>query len=538
MSTSSFRAFLIARGRSRTSSLDGADVGLEIDSKGRLNLAELIERLRDPNEPESPPPRMILERVLIREGSVGLLDLSRERATAKVVPLNLQLTGVSTLRDSKGGYELTATLPGGGSLAWKGSVSLEPLASSGEFNMRGLQLATAWRFLRDELSIAEPRGALALAGRYDAAYDKGKGSAAVEAFQAELSGLSLGLAGGASPLIALEKIRIDDARFSLATRELVVPKLELSTGSVTASIAKDGTLDWERIGKPAAAEPPRGDAQAAAPDTQPWRVRVERIGVEKVALNYADASRSPELQVRASALSGALGLDVTTGAGPPRIVAHDIQIAVNGTSVLAPAPDAAAATLDALTLTGGRVDVAERIVSAKALTLTGGGVKVERGPDGPVGLSARAGPTERCENSVRARAEGPRQEGRGGRRVALQGGLGRAHAFPRRVRRSQRETRASVRRRNRLGLAHARRQREQDADRLRDRDQGRATRHDQSHRHAHAGFRSGKREDGGSGHRARSAEAARRTLYRARLEVGAPRCRCGRRLPCGRRNRR
>ena len=276
-----------------TYELRGLDLRLEIGSDGRLNLTELIGRLRDPEQAREGPPPLFFEHLAVSDSRVNLIDLSGEtRADVTFAPVNLELVNIGTFPDNKGHYTLAASLPSGGSLAWKGNVSLQPLASSGEISIRGMKLSTVWQFLRDELRVAEPSGELVIAGRYDFVYEESKPTLGVSRLEAEVSGLALAPAGDAPPLLALRSIRLSDARFALANRELVVPRLTLSDGELRASVSDDGTLDWQRL----VVRESSGQShdETLPPDAEPWRVRLENIGIEKVGLTYTDRSTKPE----------------------------------------------------------------------------------------------------------------------------------------------------------------------------------------------------------------------------------------------------
>jgi uncharacterized protein involved in outer membrane biogenesis len=168
-----------------------------------------------------------------------------------------------------------------------------------------------------------PSGELVLAGRYDFVYEQSKPALGVSRLQAEVSGLALAPAAEAPALLALRSIRISDARFALANRELVVPRLQLSEGELSASVSDDGTLDWQR--RVVRKSSGQSHDENRPPGAQPWRVRLESVAIEKVALTYPDRSTMPELVVHAGALNGGFLLDVTAGAGPLPVVAEDIQ---------------------------------------------------------------------------------------------------------------------------------------------------------------------------------------------------------------------
>src|SRR3546814_5577222 len=53
------------------------------------------------------------------------------------------------------------------------SLSLVPIGSTGRFGLRGLPLATAWRFVQEDVALAEPAGGVDADVRYQLAYRDG-----------------------------------------------------------------------------------------------------------------------------------------------------------------------------------------------------------------------------------------------------------------------------------------------------------------------------------------------------------------------------
>ena len=396
---------------------EGLGLRLEVDREGRLNVMELVKRLQGPQEPErkeEPPPSVIVEHMMVSDSSISFSDLSDATpASTTLAPINLELTGFSTIPDREGRYTLAASLPAGASLAWKGSLTLHPLASSGEFSIKGMKLATAWQFLRDELRMAEPHGEFTLAGHYDFSREQGKTTLGVTGIQAEMSGLLVAPPAGSPALLALRSLRISDARFALDDRKLVVPRLRLLDGKLSASLASDGTLDWQRLVKATAAAPQPDDGAEVAdtPDAadtvgakQPWQVRVENVDIENIALAYTDHMKSPAAAFRAGAISSKFKLDMAAGTGPAQVVVEDFQLAVNNATVAAIAAGTANvasaantanaantagmvdAALDSFRLTGGRLDTRTRTALVENVIVSNGDIVITRGPDGPTGL--------------------------------------------------------------------------------------------------------------------------------------------------------
>ena len=159
--------------------------------------------------------------------------LGSNASTTPVAPINLEVLNLATLPDRHGRYAITAAVPDGGTITWHGDVSLLPTASAGELEVKGVKLATAWAFVRDELRLAEPDGSVDVAMRYRFGYQDRQATLGLDDIRAQVSGLALRARGGGDPILALDTIAASGGRLDLATRELVVPSIELASGSVT-----------------------------------------------------------------------------------------------------------------------------------------------------------------------------------------------------------------------------------------------------------------------------------------------------------------
>ncbi|HEX2828802.1 MAG TPA: DUF748 domain-containing protein [Burkholderiales bacterium] len=367
--------------------LESADLGLEIDRNARLNLLEVLRRLFKEPEPDEPTARVLIDRLVVRDTRVGITDLSGElRAEAAFAPINLELDNLSTLPDSEGRYTLNARLPAGGSLAWKGRLSLEPIASAGELSIKGAKLESLWRFRRPGLNLARPDGDLSIAGHYDFRYQEGHATLLLNGMQAQANGLLFALEGEKEPLLALKKVAIEDASFAFPKGELTVKKLVVADGAVNTIVGANRAMNWQRLMDPPNAAPAVPAQPAAAPAAaQPWRIRLLGVAVENVALNYVDQSASPALAIR-TGLTAGLNVEVSTGAGPAQFVVGDLEVALEDTAASGPTAATRLAALEGLTIAGGRIDSKQHAIAAKLVELKRGNLALAVGPNGPEGL--------------------------------------------------------------------------------------------------------------------------------------------------------
>ena len=273
--------------------IDGLDLYVEVRRDGSLNLAAFVDRLAtryaDVSSGDQPPRRWLLQHAALREGKLTFSDLSDPTpATTILAPINLEVLDLATLPDRHGRYAIKAAAPDGGSIAWRGDVSVLPIASAGELEVKALKLSTAWGFMRDELGLSRPKGSLDLAARYHFTYGDGKATLGLESIRAQVSALALSKSGSGEPILALDTIAASEGRFDLAKRELVVPKVELRNGRVAATVEPDRTVNWAKLVTPMQASSAAKVATSANSETLPWTYTIQTIQVEHVNVALVD----------------------------------------------------------------------------------------------------------------------------------------------------------------------------------------------------------------------------------------------------------
>lgn len=279
-----------------TIALDGLDLRADIAPDGRFNLAELADSMpKGEAAPDAKPVRLVLQHLALSDGAITFSDRTGAKpAIASLRPLAIELHDLSTLPDRSGPYNVSARLPGGGTLAWRGEVSLQPIFSRGEISLRAAKLAPVWRFFQDELNLAEPAGEADLDFRYRAGYAKGAPDVAVEDLRLTLSGVALAEQGVKEPLVSLETVALEGGAFDLRKRDISVRRAVVKGGAVRVVREEDGRvrlLDLLREKRPG--EQPR-EAKAAARDARssasPWRFALEAFDIEGLKIALADRS--------------------------------------------------------------------------------------------------------------------------------------------------------------------------------------------------------------------------------------------------------
>jgi hypothetical protein len=341
---------------------------------------------------------VLLEHAVVRDGGLTFTDLTGQAPqTAAMQPINVELRNITTLPEHRGPYAIAATLIGGGVVGWDGEISLFPLGSTGRLGIRGFPLATAWRFAQEDVTLAEPSGRVDAEVRYQLTYQDGTTSLKVDGVEVTVDGLVLTQRGDKAPLLALEKIRLAGGRGDLISRELTIPEISVSHGRLAATMARDGTVNWQTLmaTAPVATAPVATAPASAAPDVRPWRVVVEKVRVEDVALSFADQSRAAPIEVDVASLT--LDLAARIENGPARLAGTvdgvDLKLA-RVTVREAATANTPPVSLDQVAVEGGRIDLETRQVTAARVAVTGGATTVVRAADGSFPLMTMIGPAD------------------------------------------------------------------------------------------------------------------------------------------------
>jgi hypothetical protein len=371
---------------------------------GRMNIADLLDAFPD-SEAVKKPRRLLVQHAAVQHGLVSFTDRSRraaQRATAQ--PVDIDLHDITTLPERRGPYTISATLTGGGVVAWDGHLSLVPVASAGRVDLRGFPLVTAWRFAQDHVAIAEPKGTLDANLRYDFAYRDGAASLKVDAGKASVRGLALEERASKAPLLAVDEVDVVGVSGDVIARQLAVREVAVKRGRIAATLAPDGTVNWKRLAMTPESPAPTAPNTAAPPtagsetrpqpaEVRPWRVAVAKLGVDAVALSVVDESRAAPLTVDVAGLN--LGLSARLESGPAGLagIADNLDLTLSRVAVGSEGKTPLVA-LDRIVVEGGHVDLGAHHVAIARVRVNGGATTVVRDASGAIPLFAALRPTE------------------------------------------------------------------------------------------------------------------------------------------------
>ncbi len=392
--------------------LDGPAVNLKINREGRINFVELAERIpkkedegkasqQEKGEGEAAPPRLIFDHIALNQGRVVFTDRSGETpGSITLEPIGLELKNLSTLPDRKGVHSIVASLPHGGNLRVAGDVSLHPFWSEGRVKVEGFKTVSAWEFLQDMLLLDEPGGEVDLEARYRFADEATSPSLVIEGLKALVSGLELKARGDQEPILSVDSIRLNDGRFDLASRSVLVGELALSKGRTAASVNEQGRLNWQDLLK--------SEGGGA------WQVALKAVSLDDFAVAYSDHSRLYPLEIGVSKLGVKVKADLSFAPDKMGALAEDLTVLLAGVSCKEVGQESPLVTLESLSIAGGRLDLEARQVTLAKVMIEGGHTALVLEKPGVANLSRvfGAGDAGKLRKEVAEAGQEARAEGR------------------------------------------------------------------------------------------------------------------------------
>ena len=146
--------------------IDRPFVQATIKPDGSLNLLELVPPSKGG---ESPPFRIDI--FSVDQGRIAYADKSRAGGPEETLtPITFSLKDFHTKKNEGGEFTLDGKSERGEGFAWRGTVSMAPIASQGRFTITDLQAGTVAKFLGDRLPVALTAGRIGVDGSYGFGY--------------------------------------------------------------------------------------------------------------------------------------------------------------------------------------------------------------------------------------------------------------------------------------------------------------------------------------------------------------------------------
>ncbi|HWQ92111.1 MAG TPA: DUF748 domain-containing protein, partial [Clostridia bacterium] len=269
---------------------------------GQLNFANMFveEKQTKPEPPKEKGgiPRLNVFHMQLTNGFVAVQDRTRRTPfSTEYRPINFVLSDFSTRPDSDTPYSFRAESDAGRSVAWKGDFSVQPLKSSGSFELIGLRLNAYQPYVEDFTKAHLTNGIVDVSFSYR--------------FEAGTNGIDLVVTNGSFVLDNLDirdpqtsetvagvgRVEIRGADLNLRERSVRLQDVHVGQASVQARIEKDGRLNLqelmvEQTSSSSSSGTPSAPAATNAALLPPWALAVDRVSVTNAGLVFEDFSRA------------------------------------------------------------------------------------------------------------------------------------------------------------------------------------------------------------------------------------------------------
>lgn len=278
--------------------LNGLDVTLIELPGGGFNWTPFLTVLKSGQDrPEPGLPRLDIHSFVL---TGGRLDFADQRTAsgfaARIGPLDLSLTDISTLPNDQGQFRLAVRTSLGALIQLQGELMLNPVAVTGTLNLADLQLAELAPYLGNILS-EPPQGTVVLSARYRVGNDGNKLAATIEQIAATLSGLRLPLQGADGPVVMIDNIELKGGRVNLVERSATLGHVVLAGGHLQATRNAQGQIDLLEAAKEFFTTGSEPAKPPSVPVTPAWRYRLDKLDVANLNVVLRDASVQPAVDL-------------------------------------------------------------------------------------------------------------------------------------------------------------------------------------------------------------------------------------------------
>jgi hypothetical protein len=290
-------------------------VSARVFKDGRMNLAELVPPdggLQPATSPQAEKttaeiPAIEIGEFEIAQGIVEFRDDSKPRPyELDIVPIHIVLKNFHTKPGGDNSYAFTAELGKGETLSWAGTVSLEPMRSSGKFSLSGVKLPRLWQYLHDRFRFDVTDGTVAVDAGYALDVDATPIGLQVSHANIRIEKLALREDGSLDPVITIPALNVKGVDVNLATHQVTVGNIEVEHASFTAWLNPDGTVNYQQMFAPVDAVQPPSAAGSASPtskDEKPWAVWLKEITLQDHSIDFEDRTLPTPAHVEIRALT-------------------------------------------------------------------------------------------------------------------------------------------------------------------------------------------------------------------------------------------
>ena len=233
-----------------------------------------------------------LDRLDVKGGKVRFTDRTVSVPFETVLDkLNLAVADFSTERAKKFPFDLSFETEAGEQGAVKGSLSLEPFSSEGEFSLQRVSIQKYRPYYEAVLPLDLDGGLLGLTSKFGYLQPDAEnpGQCALSGLTLSLTDLGLKRKGETDAFLTVPNLALGETSVDLLARSVMIGTFFADRGRLTLSRSPEGILDVASI---VPAPGPKGAEGQASPGGNPqeagWAVSLRKAEIDGYAIRFQD----------------------------------------------------------------------------------------------------------------------------------------------------------------------------------------------------------------------------------------------------------
>ncbi len=290
--------------------IDAPEAFLARAGDGQLNAGFLLPRRPEPPATEeqevtaSAPPRLLIFDFAINESVINWSDeVPIDPVVTRFGPVNIAIAELNTLPDRAGQQDVVITTETSGTLAWSGSLNLNPLMSEGHASINGSHFPLISAYLKHEAGFDVVSGTVDLELDYGISLrDDGEFDANVDNVDLSFQDVQISTFNQAFEIsdpdrevLRLPLATLTGGSFDLLERTVAVQAVAIDDAMVSLYRDAAGRLN---ILPPINSTPVAEAPVAEAPPTEDtWRFTLADLDINRMAFELEDDSVDPAANI-------------------------------------------------------------------------------------------------------------------------------------------------------------------------------------------------------------------------------------------------
>ncbi|MDR4465866.1 MAG: DUF748 domain-containing protein [Nitrospira sp.] len=277
-------------------------VAAKVNPEGHLNLKSLAppqdEGAAKPADVAGEPKKMMpveIDLLEIERGVLEYRDDSKSRPVLiDVVPIKFMLRNFSTLPspDAENAHAFKAELDKGETVAWEGTISLEPIESDGKLTLSGIQLETFYQVVHHMFEFDIKQGVLGISAGYHFDLRGDAPQATVKNGKVSVQNLEIVERGGILPVVGVPVFDIDGIQLNLEEQTIDVASVHSADARFDAWMNAPGVLNYQTlftpVGEGGAASESASEKTKADKSAKPWFITIDEVALRNYGANFED----------------------------------------------------------------------------------------------------------------------------------------------------------------------------------------------------------------------------------------------------------